>query len=124
MDEIDPNRSQAPWALGIMGGILVLMTFKLVPRVSAVLLAALAMVFACCVSMNNAYTSINWESLVLIAGMLPIATALEKTGGIELIVNGLVGSPGELRPTVLMARLFLLASIFSWLFLKPFNILS
>jgi di/tricarboxylate transporter len=97
MDEIVPNRSQAPWALGIIGGILVLMRFKLVPSVAAALWAVLAMVFACCVSMNNAYTSINWESLVLIAGMLPIATALEKTGGIQLIVNGLVGSPGELR---------------------------
>ena len=59
MDEIAPNRNRAPWALGIMGGMLVLMTFKLVPSVAAVLLAALAMVFARCVSMKNAYTSIN-----------------------------------------------------------------
>jgi di/tricarboxylate transporter len=85
----------------------------LVPSVAAVLLAALAMVFARCVSMKNAYASINWESLVLIAGMLPMATALEKTGGIQLIVNGLVGSLGELGPIMLMAGLFLLTSIFS-----------
>ena len=113
MDEIAPNRSKAPWALGIIGGMLLLMTFKLVSSVTAVLLAALAMVFARCVSMKNAYASINWESLVLIAGMLPMATALEKTGGIQLIVNGLVGSLGELGPIVLMAGLFLLTSIFS-----------
>jgi di/tricarboxylate transporter len=113
MDEIAPNRSKAPWALGIIGGMLVLMTFKLVPSVTAVLLAAIAMVFARCVSMKNAYASINWESLVLIAGMLPMATALEKTGGIQLIVNGLVGSLGELGPILLMAGLFLLTSIFS-----------
>ena len=113
MDEIAPNRKKAPWALGIMGGMLVLMTFKLVPSVAAVLLAALAMVFARCVSMKNAYASINWESLVLIAGMLPMATALEKTGGIQLIVTGLVGSLGELGPIALMAGLFLLTSIFS-----------
>ncbi len=113
MDEIAPNRNKAPWALGIMGGMLVLMTFKLVPSVAAVLLAALAMVFARCVSMKNAYASINWESLVLIAGMLPMATALEKTGGIQLIVTGLVGSLGELGPIALMAGLFLLTSIFS-----------
>jgi di/tricarboxylate transporter len=57
-----------------------------------VLLAALMMVFTRCVSMKNAYASITWESLVLIAGMLSMATALEKTGGIQLIVNGLVAS--------------------------------
>ncbi len=113
MDEIAPNRSKAPWALGIIGGMLVLMTLELVPSVAAVLLAALAMVFARCVSMKDAYASINWESLVLIAGMLPMATALEKTGGIQLIVNGLVGSLGELGPIMLMAGLFLLTSIFS-----------
>ena len=113
MDEIAPNRDKAPWALGIIGGMLVLMTFKLMPGVAAVLLAALMMVFTRCVSMKNAYASINWESLVLIAGMLPMATALEKTGGIQLIVNGLVGSLGELGPLALMTGLFLLTSIFS-----------
>lgn len=113
MDEIAPNRDKAPWALGIIGGMLLLMTFKLMPSVAAVLLAALMMVFTRCVSMKNAYASINWESLVLIAGMLPMATALEKTGGIELIVNGLVGSLGELGPLALMTGLFLLTSIFS-----------
>ena len=113
MDEIAPNREKAPWALGIIGGMLLLMTFKLMPSVAAVLLAALMMVFTRCVSMKNAYASINWESLVLIAGMLPMATALEKTGGIQLIVNGLVGSLGELGPIALMTGLFLLTSIFS-----------
>jgi len=113
MDEIAPNRDKAPWALGIIGGMLLLMTFKLMPSVAAVLLAALMMVFTRCVSMKNAYASINWESLVLIAGMLPMATALEKTGGIQLIVNGLVGSLGELGPLALMTGLFLLTSIFS-----------
>jgi di/tricarboxylate transporter len=113
MDEIAPNRDKAPWALGIIGAMLVLMTFKLVPSVAAVLLAALMMVFTGCVSMKNAYASINWESLVLIAGMLPMATALEKTGGIQLIVNGLVGSLGEMGPLALMTGLFLLTSIFS-----------
>ena len=113
MDEIAPNRSKAPWALGFIGGMLLLMTFKLVPSVTAVLLTALAMVLARCVSMKNAYASINWESLVLIAGMLPMATALDKTGGIQLIVNGLVGSLGELGPIALMTGLFMLTSIFS-----------
>ena len=113
MDEIAPNRNKAPWALGIIGGMLLLMTFKLVPSVAAVLLAVLAMLFARCVSVKNAYASINWESLVLIAGMLPMATALEKTGGIQLIVDGLVGSLGELGPIALMAGLFLLTTIFS-----------
>jgi len=113
MDEVAPNRSRAPTALLILVAMLVIMTLNLVPAVTAVLLAAAALVLTRCLSMNDAYGSINWESLVLIAGMLPMATALEKTGGVEIIVNGLVDSLGGSGPIVLMAALFVLTSVFS-----------
>lgn len=113
MDDVAPNRSRAPLALLILGAMLLLMTFNLVPSVTAVLIAAVALVLTRCVSMNEAYGAINWESLVLIAGMLPMATALEKTGGVELIVTGLVGGLGGEGPIVLMAALFVLTSVFS-----------
>lgn len=113
MGEVAPYREKASWALVILAGMLVLMTFKLVPSVTAVLLAALAMVLAGCVTMKDAYSSINWQSLVLIAGMLPMATALEQTGGVELIVNGLVAGLGGIGPVALMAGLFVLTSVFS-----------
>ncbi|MCB1967324.1 MAG: SLC13 family permease, partial [Candidatus Accumulibacter sp.] len=57
--------------------------------------------------------SINWQSIILIAGMLPMATALDKTGALALIVTGLVDSLGELGPLALLAGLFLLTSVFS-----------
>ncbi|MCG6944109.1 MAG: SLC13 family permease [Deltaproteobacteria bacterium] len=113
MSEVAPNRSKAPWALAVTCGMMLLMTFKLVDAVTAVLLAALAMVLTGCVSMKDAYASINWESLVLIAGMLPMATALEKTGGVELIANGLADSLGDIGPLALMAGLFVITSVFS-----------
>ena len=55
--------------------MLALMTFNLVPNVAAVLLAALAMVLSGCLDVKDAYNSINWQSLVLVAGMLPMAQA-------------------------------------------------
>jgi di/tricarboxylate transporter len=113
MGEIAPNRGKAPWALAVTLGMMLLMTFKLVDAVTAVLLAALAMVLFGCVSMKDAYRSVNWESLVLIAGMLPMATVLEKTGGVEFIVDGLMESLGEFGPIALMAGLFIITSLFS-----------
>ncbi len=113
LEEVAPARSQAPVALLILFGMLALMTFKLVPAVTAVLLAALAMVFFRCVSMEESYKAINWQSLVLIAGMLPIATALEKTGGMKLIVDSLIIGLGDLGPFAVMAGLFVLASVLS-----------
>jgi di/tricarboxylate transporter len=113
MDEVAPHRERASWALGIVALMLATMTFGLLPAVIAVLLAAVAMVQARCVTMEEAYRAVNWQSVVLIAGMLPMATALEKTGALELVVNGLVGTLGNHGPVVLMAGLFLLTSVFS-----------
>jgi di/tricarboxylate transporter len=113
MEEVAPQRRKASLALLILTAMLVLMVFNLVPSVTAVLLAALAMVVSGCISMNNAYHSLNAQSLVLIAGMLPMATALEKTGGVTLIADGLITGLGDSGPFALMAGLFILTSVFS-----------
>ncbi len=111
--EVAPSRRKAPLAIAIMLGMLLLMTFNVVPAVIAVIIAAFATVVLRCISMEDAYRSINWQSLVLIAGMLPLATALDKTGGIALIVDGLVTGVGDLGPFALMTGLFVITSLLS-----------
>ena len=113
LDEVAPTRDRAPYAIGAVVGMLILMTLGIVPGVTAVLIAAIATVMTRCVSMKDAYGAINWESLVLIAGMLPMATALQETGGMGLIVEGLISSIGALGPIAMMAGLFVLTSVFS-----------
>jgi len=103
------RRSKAPVALGIMGVMLVLMTFSIVPTVIAVLLAAVAMVLTGCITMEEGYRSINWQSVVLIAAMLPMSTALEKSGGMGQIVS-LITVLGQWGPLALMAGIFILTS--------------
>lgn len=105
--------SRAPVALAIMLGMLLLISFEWMPMVTAVLLAAVAMVLTGCVSMEEGYRAINWESVVLIAAMLPMATALDKTGGVLLIASGLTTTLGALGPFALMAGLFILTALFS-----------
>jgi di/tricarboxylate transporter len=108
---------KAPWkpyvSVGIMLAMLVVMTAGWLPTVTTVLLAAVAMVVTQCLPMEEAYDTMSWQSLVLIAAMLPMATALKKTGGIELVVAGLTGSLGHFGPIAMMAALFLLTSLFS-----------
>jgi di/tricarboxylate transporter len=105
--------NQAPWAVLITFGMLILMTFQLTSNLVAVMLAAFAMVVSRCVNMEEAYHSMNWQSLVLIAGMLPLARALEVTGGSELIVSSLADIFQDLGPRAMLAGLFLLTSLFS-----------
>jgi di/tricarboxylate transporter len=101
------------WAVGIMLGMLLLMTFEIIPTVTAVLLAAVAMVLSGCLSMDDVYRTMSWESVILIAAMLPMATALEKTGGIDLIANGLTSGLGGFGPLAVMAGIFVVTALLS-----------
>jgi di/tricarboxylate transporter len=105
-----PARDRAPYALLSLLGMILLMSFGLVPNLTAALLAALAMGLFGCVTAKSAYRSVSWESLVLIAGMLPFATALQKSGGIDLVVEGLMALLGEAGPIGMMAGLFVLTA--------------
>jgi len=111
-EETSRRRKQAPIALSVMGVMLLLMTFEVVPTVMAVLLATVAMVLGRCLTMKEAYRSINWESVVLIAAILPMATALDKTGGMQMIVDSVSGLTAY-GPYVMLAVLFLITSVFS-----------
>ena len=60
--------------------------------------------------MEDSYRAIHWSSIVLIAGMLPLADALEKTGGTEIIVNGLMYSLGDSSPQLMLTVIFFLTA--------------
>jgi di/tricarboxylate transporter len=106
-----PARKKAPLALGIMAVLLLLLITNVIPVVTASLLAAFVLILTGCVTIDEAYEAVDWRSIVLIAGMLPMSVALEKVGIIEIIAEGMTESLGELGPVVLMGGLFLLTSV-------------
>jgi di/tricarboxylate transporter len=108
-----PARKRAPLALLILVGMLVLLVANLLPVAAACLLAALAMVLAGCLTIDDAYAAVDWKSIVLIAGMLPMSTALEKVGLVGLAAEGLTDTLGALSPLVVMVSLFGLTSLFT-----------
>jgi di/tricarboxylate transporter len=97
-------------ALLILSGMLALLTFEIVPTATAVMLAAVGMVLAGCLDMSAAYREINWETVVLIAAILPMATALQKTGGVEPIVAQLALLSGA-GPIALLAAIYVLTGV-------------
>jgi len=103
---------KAPVAGIILIGMILLMVFNIVPASIAIMLAALAMVFTGCLrNAEEAYTTINWEGVVLVAAMLPMATAVEKTGLAALISEMLTSGLGGYSPAILLAGIYLAASL-------------
>jgi di/tricarboxylate transporter len=108
-----PNRDKAIIALLILLGMLVLMITDAVPLVLASSLAALAMVLTGCLTMDDAYQAVDWKSIMLVAGMIPMSVALTKVGLVDVIANGLVDGLGGYGPLAILVGLFLLTSVFT-----------
>lgn len=103
---------KAPVAAIIMLLMVLAMVFEIVPSVIAIMLAAVMMVITGCLrNVEEAYNSINWESVVLIGAMLPMATAFQNTGVDTLISGGLVDKLGDLGPYALLAGIYFCTSL-------------
>ena len=113
---------KAPVAAAIMLLMIAMMVFDFIPvaPVTAVIIAGLLTVFAGCFrNVEAAYKTINWESIVLIAAMMPMSTALEKTGASALVSQGLVDSLGAMGPTALLAGIYFTTSLMTMLSATP-----
>lgn len=105
---------KAPLAGAIMLLMVAMMVFDFIPvaPVTAVMIAGILMVATGCLrNMETAYKTINWESIVLIAAMLPMSLALEKTGTSEYISNSLVNGLGTYGPLALLAGIYFTTSL-------------
>ncbi len=105
---------KAPVAAAIMIAMIVMMVVDSIPvaPVTSVLLAAVLMVITGCVrSVEAAYKTINWQTIVLFAAMLPMSTALEKTGVSEMISNAIVTGLGGSGPLLLLGGIYAATSL-------------
>lgn len=111
LSQVAPAHRQAPFALASLGIMVLLMVTGLVPNVMAAFIACLLMGLFGCIDLPSAYKSINWPILLLIVGVMPFAAALERTGGVDLAVNGLLGVVGEASPRIILASLFVVTAL-------------
>lgn len=105
---------KAPVAAAIMIAMIVMMVVDGIPvaPVTSVLLAAVLMVITGCVrNVEAAYKTINWQTIVLFAAMLPMSIALEKTGVSEMISGGIVSGLGGSGPRLLLAGIYAATSV-------------
>jgi di/tricarboxylate transporter len=104
-----PNRTIH--ALAILALVVALMVSGVVPNVQAALLGCLLMGLLGCVDFDSAYGSISWKTLVLIVGMLPFSLALQRTGGVELAAEAVIGLAGGGSPHLLLGALFAITAV-------------
>ena len=97
---------KASKAVAIVIAVVVVAATGLLPIVAAAATGALMMVLSGCVSMEEAYGAIEWNVLFLLAGMLSLGAAMEKTGASTMLADGMIDSVGGLGPLALLAAFF------------------
>ncbi|MET0734923.1 MAG: SLC13 family permease [Microbacterium sp.] len=106
-----PLGKRAPRALIVLGAMIVLLATGLVPPAVAALLAACALVLTRTVTVSQAYQSISWTTVVLIAGMIPLSTAFIQTGTADLVAGWLLSLTGDAGPHIALLTLCLLTVV-------------
>ncbi|WP_298486970.1 SLC13 family permease [uncultured Maribacter sp.] len=100
-------------ALSTLILMIILLVFKILPGAIAALVCAGVLMLTGCVPINKAYKGISWTSVVMIAAMIPMGVALQKTGVAQWAADTLVTKLGAINPTMLLGGIFLLATAFS-----------
>jgi di/tricarboxylate transporter len=102
---------KAPVAVGLLLVMLVPVIVGWLPITASALLAGILMVITGCLTMDEAYQSIEWKAVFLVAGTLPLGIAMEKTGTAQFVAGLLVNAVGGLGPMALLAGFYILTNL-------------
>ena len=105
------RRKKAPLALGILGLVLALTSLGGLHISTAMVIGSVLMVLTGCITMEEAYQNIEWRSVFLIAGMLPLGTVMETTGTAQFLADGIVNFAGAWGPLAVLAGIYVLAGL-------------
>lgn len=105
------RKGKALLAVGLLAIMLVTVVTGWLPITAAALLAGVLMVITGCLTMDEAYHSIEWRAVFLVAGTLPLGIALEKTGTASLLARLMVDAVGALGPMALLAGFYVMTNL-------------
>ncbi|MFT5697950.1 MAG: di/tricarboxylate transporter [Desulforhopalus sp.] len=109
--DVIPGRSRIPLVLLLVLGMVLAIMTGLLPTVTAAVLTAVLLILTGCLRLESIYQIISWQAVVLIAGILPLATALNKTGAASLLSGMMITTMGNMAPVVMLGCVFLITSL-------------
>lgn len=111
--DVDQLDGRSFIALGTLLLMIALLVLNVLPGSITALICAGIMLLTGCVPISKAYKSVGWSSVIMIAAMIPMGSALAKTGAAQWAAESLVYSLGNWHPLALLGGLFLLTSLLS-----------
>ena len=98
-------------AVAIIIGVVATASLNILPIVVSAIVGCILLIITGCLTLEEAYKSIDWKVILLLAGVLTLGTALEKTGAAHLISDAMISTVGVWGPVAVVSALYLLTSI-------------
>ncbi len=105
------RRNKAPIAAGIMLLVILLAIFTNLGIAIAMVIGSVSMVLTGCLTMDEAYESIDWRTVFLVGGMLSLGIAMVNTGTAQFLADLLLGTLGDYGPLGLLAGIYVLSAL-------------
>ena len=102
---------QALLTIAIMATVMAVAALGWLPLVAAAILGCIALVATRCIDNNAAYESIDWRVIMLLAGVIPLGIAMQKSGLAQFIATHLLGFVGDFGPLAVLAAVYLLTAV-------------
>jgi len=107
----EKQRKKMPIAVSIMLMVIGLVLFGGIDISIGMVLGAVSMVITGCLTMDEAYDSIDWRTVFLVAGMLPLGTAMETTGTAQFVADQMLGAIGGMGALAALGGIYILAAL-------------
>lgn len=105
-------RREMTWiAIGIVGGVVAVAAAGVLPIAIAALAGVVVMVMTGCLRPNELYAAVDWNVVFLLAGLIPLGIALERSGGAEFLASSLVATAGDWHPLLLILAFYVFTAL-------------
>jgi di/tricarboxylate transporter len=111
LDVMRPRTDKIPIVLAILAAVVGSAALGLLPIVIAAPAGVIGLILAGCVSTEEAYTAIKWKIIMLLVGVLPLGTAIDKTGAGAMIADGMITMLSDFGPLALMSGFYILTTL-------------
>ena len=113
LEVLPVRRHRAPLALATIGLVVALAAFEVMPILVSSILGCLVMILSGCIKMQEAYESIDWFVIFLLAGVIPLGIAMENTGTAAFIAEAILQVSADMGPVALISVFYLMSTVFA-----------
>lgn len=113
LDVMQQRKNKTYLALGILLGVVGVAAFNILPITVSAGTGVILMILTGCITTEEAYNAVNWKIIILLAGVIPLGTAMDKTGAASLIADTLVHFLHGFGPRALLAGFYLITMLMS-----------